>query len=294
MDSDDLRMFEAVARLGAMNRAAVELNTVQSNVTTRIRLLEDRIGVPLFRRHTRGVALTSAGERLLPYARQVAKLLADAKRAVDETGTPRGLLKIGSLETTAAYRLPPLISRYGLAYPAVDLSLKTSTNVRLIEDVLNYELDGAFVCGPIDHPDLEQSVMFYEELVVATATGRERFSTLMETGELKILVKGPGCAYRDRFEEMLARRGIMTSRIEFGTLDAIIGCVSAGLGETLLPKGVLAAAAKDHRLDIHRMPPSEGKVETVFIRRKDAFVSRALTSFLDNIFDVAGGAQAAE
>jgi len=63
MDAGDLRVFEAVARLGGMNRAARELNTVQSNVTSRIRLLEKEVGVPLFERHSPGLARTNAGER---------------------------------------------------------------------------------------------------------------------------------------------------------------------------------------------------------------------------------------
>src|SRR6516164_7206937 len=141
MDAGDLRVFEAVARLGGMNRAAHELNTVQSDVTSRIRLLEKEVGVALFKRHSRGVALTNAGERLLPYAMKVAALLNDAKRAVKDDGRPKGPLRIGSLETTAAYRLPTLISSYGASYPAVDLSLKTATNLRLIEDILNHGLD---------------------------------------------------------------------------------------------------------------------------------------------------------
>jgi len=66
MDASDLRVFEAVARLGGMNRAAAELNTVQSNVTARIQALEAEIGCTLFERHSRGVSLTQAGRRLLP------------------------------------------------------------------------------------------------------------------------------------------------------------------------------------------------------------------------------------
>ena len=58
MDAADLKVFEAVARLGGMNRAASELNTVQSNVTARVRQLEDELGTTLFQRHSRGVALT--------------------------------------------------------------------------------------------------------------------------------------------------------------------------------------------------------------------------------------------
>jgi LysR family transcriptional regulator, cell division regulator len=281
MDAGDLRVFEAVARLGGMNRAAHELNTVQSNVTSRIRLLENEVGVPLFKRHSRGVALTDAGERLLPYAMKVAGLLTDAKRAVKDDGRPKGPLRIGSLETTAAYRLPPLISRYGASYPAVDLSLKTATNLGLIEDVLDHELDGAFVCGPLDHPDLNQTVVFDEELVIATAVGRKKFSSTVDNGALKILVKGQGCAYRERLEDMLARRSIKISRIEFGTLDAIVGCVAAGLGETLLPRSVLAPAVKDKCVEIHRLPPAESKVETLFVTRRDAFVSSALAAFLE-------------
>jgi LysR family transcriptional regulator, cell division regulator len=294
MDAGDLRVFEAVARLGGMNRAAHELNTVQSNVTSRIRLLEKEVGVPLFKRHSRGVALTNAGERLLPYAMKVAGLLTDAKRAVKDDGRPKGPLRIGSLETTAAYRLPPLISRYGASYPAVDLSLKTATNLGLIEDVLKHELDGAFVCGPLDHPDLNQTVVFHEELVIATAVGRKKFSSTVDNGTLKILVKGLGCAYRERLEDMLARRSINISRIEFGTLDAIVGCVAAGLGETLLPQSVLAPAVKDKRVEIHRLPPAESKVETLFVTRRDAFVSSALAAFLEIALSANRLAQAAE
>ena len=95
MDSAELRVFEAVVRTGGMNRAAAELNTVRSNVTARVRALEAELGGPLFERHSRGVALTKAGERLLPYARRVAWLLTDAARAARDDGAPRGFRSCG-------------------------------------------------------------------------------------------------------------------------------------------------------------------------------------------------------
>jgi LysR family transcriptional regulator, cell division regulator len=110
MDAGDLKVFEAVARLGGMNRAAAELNTVQSNVTAHIKALEADLGCVLFERHARGVSLTAAGQRLLPYADRAARLLADARNAVRDDGVPRGLLTIGSLETTAALHLTPLLA----------------------------------------------------------------------------------------------------------------------------------------------------------------------------------------
>src|SRR4051794_40764840 len=100
MDAADLRVFEAVARLGGIGRAAQELHTVQSNVTTRIRLLEQELGTRLFDRHARGVSITAAGRRLLPYAAEVSDLLARARQAAMDDGTPKGQLAIGTLETT--------------------------------------------------------------------------------------------------------------------------------------------------------------------------------------------------
>ena len=96
MDVDDLKVFEAVARVGSLSRASRELHTVQSNVTARIRRLEEELGVPLFERHSRGVHLTSAGRRLLPYSLESARLLTEARRAVEDSPEPHGTLVIGS------------------------------------------------------------------------------------------------------------------------------------------------------------------------------------------------------
>jgi DNA-binding transcriptional LysR family regulator len=133
MDAANLRVFQSVASTGSMNKAALELNTVQSNVTARIRALEDEIGLVLFERTNRGVTLTAAGQRLLPFAARVAKLLDDAKRAATDEGTPSGALVVGSLETTAALRLSPILAEFVAANPAVDLSLRTGTSCELVD-----------------------------------------------------------------------------------------------------------------------------------------------------------------
>ena len=69
--------------------------------------------------------------------------------------------------------------------------------------------------------------------------------------------------------------------LEFGTLEAIVSCVSAGLGVTLLPEGLIGPVWRQDRVRIHRLPAGEGAVETVFIRRRDAYASSALRAFLD-------------
>ena len=78
MDAADLKYFEEVAQSGGMSRAARKLNTVQSNVTRRIRTLESELNVSLFNRTGRGVSLTPAGEQLLPFAIRVARLIDEA------------------------------------------------------------------------------------------------------------------------------------------------------------------------------------------------------------------------
>lgn len=293
MESADLRVFEAVARLGGMNRAAGALNTVQSNVTARIRQLEEQLGVPLFQRHSRGVSLTEAGRRLLPYAAQVTHLLGEARRAVTETGRPQGPLAIGSLETTAALRLPPILTAYAARHPAVDLSLVPGTTCELIERVLDRRLEGAFVCGPVKHPDLAEDVVFREDLVLITAPAVRKLEAALAKPGLKIVVLRVGCSYRERLEQILARRGASgLRRLEFGTIDGIIGCVAAGLGISLLPRALVEGAARARTLALHDLPRADAEVDTVFIRRRDAFISSALAAFLDAARPFAAGAAA--
>src|SRR5271170_6661254 len=117
MDVADLRVFEAVSRQGSMNRAASELHTVQSNVTARIRALEEELGIALFQRHARGVTTTAAGKRMLPLVARLTKLLAEVRSAACDEGAPNGTLTLGSLETTTALRLPPLLSQFAKAHP---------------------------------------------------------------------------------------------------------------------------------------------------------------------------------
>jgi LysR family transcriptional regulator, cell division regulator len=280
VNAGDLRVFEAVARLGGMNRAAAELHTVQSNVTTRIQALEAEIGISLFERHGRGVSLTPAGHRLLPYAGEVARLLADAMRATRDDGTPGGTLTIGSLETTAALRLTPLLTRYATENPAVDLVLHTGTTCELVRDVVEQLVDGAFVCGPITHADLVGQVMFREELAILAPPGVNSLDAVLGAGEVRLVVLRAGCSYRQVLETLLARRGIVVRRaLEFGTVEAILGCVSAGLGITLLPRALLELRGAG-RVSVHKLPSAEAVAETVFIRRRDRFVTSALQAFL--------------
>jgi DNA-binding transcriptional LysR family regulator len=68
--------------------------------------------------------------------------------------------------------------------------------------------------------------------------------------------------------------------LEFGSLDAIVGCVAAGIGITLLPRSVVAEAARAGDVALHALPPDEATVDTLFIRRRDGYETSALAEFL--------------
>ena len=280
METSDLKIFASVARSGAMNRAAAALNTVQSNVTARVRALERRIGCDLFERQPRGVVLTAAGQRLLPYAEQILSLLDAAEKAAKDDGEPQGTLLLGSLETTAALRLAPVLSRFVAAFPRVDLVLRTGTTAELVDAVLRRRLEGAFVCGPVEHSELDVATAFTEELVLLAAPAVASLKSAIDGTHTRMVVLKAGCSYRQRLESVLARRGVQTPRLlEFGTVEAIFKCVGAGLGITLLPRSLVERVRPKAEVSVHRLLRSEAQVETLFVRRRDGVQSRALLAF---------------
>jgi len=279
----DLVTFSTVARLGGITRAADELNTVQSNVTQRVKALEAEIGTALFERHSRGMTLTGAGRRLLPYAQRMAALSREAVLAARDDGEPKGPLSIGSMETTAAVRLPALLAAFHRRYPAVRLTLRTAPTADLVAAVLDGTLDGAFVAGPIEHADLSAVTAFREELVLVTARRWTSLAALRagtpESGPTALVFR-TGCTYRQRLEQVFSEFGWPSAaRFELGTLDGMIGCVAADMGVTLLPRAVVERNDQNGNISIHTLNAAQSRVETLFIQRRSAHQYSALQGF---------------
>lgn len=284
MQLSDLATFAAVAKCGGITRAATVLNTVQSNVTTRVKALEEEIGVALFERHGRGVTLTAAGKRLLPYVERLSNMSREAMIAARDDGVPKGPLSIGSMETTAAVRLPPILTQFHKTFPLVELSLRTAPTAALVQDVVDGNLDGAFVAGPIDHPDLVAARVFSEELVLITASRWKNLAALREAkcgSGLSILVFRTGCTYRQKLEQILQEMGWPCgARLEMGTLDGIMGCVAADMGVTLLPRAVSEQANLNNAIRSHALKSVHRRVDTCFIRHARRHCSSALEGLI--------------
>ena len=295
MDARDLRVFEAVARLGGMNRAAAELNTVQSNVTARIQALEAEVGCHAVRTPQPWCEPDPGGSPAAALCRRVVAAAGGCMHAARDDGAPRGTLTIGALETTAALRLTPLLTRFAADNPAVDLVLRTGTTCELIGQVLEQRVDARvrLRAGGASRRS-KSGRCFARNWCVLAAPHVASLDAALGAGEVRLVVLRAGCSYRQMLEALLARRGIVVQRqMEFGTLEAIFGCVSAGLGITLLPRALVGGVC-----EAGRVVPTHCRAATRWwIQYACAiatrFVSSALRAFLACASDGLVMAQAA-
>ncbi len=277
MESSDLRVFRMVAREGSITKAAQRLGYVQSNVTARVRQLEAELGSPLFIRNNRGVMLSASGKLLLEYADKIIGLLDEAAKAMSASHDPSGPLHIGATQTTAAVRMPALLAQFNRQYPSVQLSLMTGNSTDLIEKVLQYELDGAFVGYTAVPSELHAVPAFEEEMVLISAPS---VHSIEEAITKPLLVYNKGCTYREVLEGWLRSRSWSHPVImEFGMLEAIIGGVSAGLGISYMPRLVVRRQEEEGTIRTHMVPEDIRRMKVDFVTRKHAFTSRALDAF---------------
>ena len=282
MDLAELRIFKAVAEEGSVTQAATRLNRVQSNVSARLTQLEESLGVALFHRSGRRLLITAEGTRLLDYADRLLQLADEAQASVRSEQTPSGTLTIGSMETTAAARLPQVLAAFHKQHPQVDLVLDTAPTDQLLQGVLQHRLDVALVAAPVDRPELMQQAVFEEELVLLTDCAHRAVRTPRDVRNRALLVFRSGCAYRRRLEQWFAEAGVSTARVsEFGTFEAIIGCVAAGMGVALMPKEVLKQRKLARSIQCHELPASIALVKTLLVWRADVLHHPARQAFAD-------------
>jgi len=279
LEFNDLRIFQTVAVHGSISKAALELNYVQSNVTARIKLLEKELRTPLFYRHKRGMILNPEGKRLLEHSREILSGVEAMVRSFEDTSSPSGILEIGIVETVNA--LPGILSAYYNKYPQVELSLKAGVTDQLLQNVIDMKLDGAFVSGPIRHPFIEQVEVMQEQLVLVS---KNPAFSIEELTKRPLLLYNKGCGYREKLESWMKAEGIIPKHImEFGTFGTIIGSVAAGIGITIFPESSVTDLAASGTVHCHRVPEPFREITTIFIRRKDSYVTSTLQCFMDEI-----------
>jgi DNA-binding transcriptional LysR family regulator len=276
MDLAALTIFRAVVRENGVTRAAAKLNRVQSNVTTRIKQLEEQLGTELFIRDGRRLVLTPAGETLLPYAERLLALADEARHALRED-RPSGRLRLGTMESAAASRLPGLLAQYHQSWPEVGLELETGTTGRLIERVRAFEADAALIATPLDPDwagDLFEAVpVFREELVMLSPRGHRPIREGRDIALSTLIAFERGCTYRAYIEKWYMENGIRPARVlELGSYHAIVACVAAGAGVAVAPRSVLDLQHDMNNIAVHSLGDA-GMIDTLLIWRRGHFSS---------------------
>ncbi|HSV20932.1 MAG TPA: LysR substrate-binding domain-containing protein [Casimicrobiaceae bacterium] len=268
MDFADLAVFKAVAEEGGVTAAARRLHRVQSSVTMRIQHLEQSLGTALFIRERRRMVLSPAGELFRGYVDQLLEL-GERARAAAAGDAPQGALRLGTLESTAASRLPPLLSAYHRAHKAVRVELVTGTTDALVEALLERRVDAAFVAEAPRDPRLEARAAFAEALVLITPRDHPAVHAPRDVALDTIIAFPAGCAYRRRLARWLGPAHAAARVLELASYHAIVACVASGTGVALVPRSVLATVRSGRNVRAHPLPRSIARVVTALLRRRN-------------------------
>lgn len=258
MESALLKVFVAVANKKSISLGAQALNFTQSNVTLRIKQLEKNMGYSLFHRIPSGVVLTKEGEKLYPLAVEIVKKVEEAELKMKNI-TYQDTLRIGSGQANVALRLLPFINKLNKKYPNMELELYANANPQILEQILDYKLDIAFITGKQNHKDLISLNSFYDDLFMIEPKNSKYNNCLIgykkDSSHYKFLVE---------FEKENGNLDFKSIFIE--NYEVMLGCVKAGMGKAYVSKRIIE---KYGYADDFRFTKIENEPETHLICRKD-------------------------
>lgn len=251
MNFSQLEIFAAVASTGSVTAAARQIHRVPSNITTRLKQLEEDLGVDLFIRENQRLRLSPAGHNLLHYSAQILSLAAEARKAV--TGNePHGIFSLGSLESTAAVRIPQYLAQFNQLHPRIQLDLTTGPSGKILDEVLAGTLSAAFIDGPVIHPAIEGLPVFREEMVVISPAKQPAFRSPQEVSGQNIYAFRSNCSYRRHFEGWFLSAQARPGKIyEMESYHGMLACVISGAGLAMLPRSMLDSMPGGDAVRVH-------------------------------------------
>ncbi len=287
MTTEQLKAFLQVAQEGRLSLAAKGLGLSQPGLSRQLQSLEAELGTRLLVRTPGGAVLTDAGERFLPHARRALEALRAGTSELERlSGTPRGLVSLGTLHTVGAYLLPDIIPAFARRHPEVRPRLSEGMAPALEESVARGALDLAIVSLPVRHADLVAQKLWEEVLMLAVPRGH-RLTRLGKAVALSEVVEEPwvvipGMSGTRALEAECEARGV-TPRLALETdnAEAIRRMVERGLGVALVPE----LMARDHQsrgFDV--VPLVRGpKRQVALVHRGEGYLTaaaRALKEFI--------------
>jgi DNA-binding transcriptional LysR family regulator len=250
-----LRYVIAVAREGSFTRAADSLFLSQPSLSVQVRKLEQELGVSLFQRNGRGLAVTTAGEAFLEHAERALFALEEARRQVEEVkGLRRGRVSLGVLPSIGARLLPGILASFHRRHPDIEVTLLEQDVSGEFEQMVHAgQLDMAMIRMPQTRSDLCARLLVREPMVVLVPPGHRlegrSEASLQELAEERFVGMKAGTGLRELMDQVCLRAGFTPSvSVETGQLTIVWGMVSAGIGVSILPR--LAAGSESPRVRI--------------------------------------------
>ncbi|MFC9324389.1 LysR family transcriptional regulator [Kitasatospora sp. NPDC057015] len=249
MQLQQLRYFVAVAEARHFTRAAEAEHVAQPSLSQQIRSLERELGADLFHRTRGNIALTDAGDALLPLARRILADTESARVAVQETvRLRRGRVRLGAPPSLCTSLVPDVLRLFRDRYPEVTLVVREGGSRDLVNSLGDGELDLALIitppAGQAPAPGLAVTELLHEELVLVAATEGPRRRSRVRVEELR---DRPLVMFREGYDLRETTIGACRAAgfepvfaVEGGEMDAVLGFVRAGLGPAVLP-GMVAA-----------------------------------------------------
>lgn len=274
MDYLLLDTFLTIIREGSFSKAAKAMNCVQSNITARVKRLEAHFGQVLFERGRNGAQITHFGRQLQQQAQTLLAAHQQAERELIAAAGTIARFQLGSMETTAETRLPPILKRLAEQHPQTNLSLRAAATGEITTMVWERQLDAAFVAGPVDEQRFHSIPAFDETLVVARP---QKYK-----GALPMLGFRSACTYRMLATQWLRSQGRSdTVILEMGTLGGMLGCVEAGMGFAVFPQSTLKNYRHFADIVLEPLPAEFAEVTTFLIWRNDLRVNPVHQSLMD-------------
>jgi DNA-binding transcriptional LysR family regulator len=285
MQTHQLRYFVAVAEQRHFTHAARDLGVAQPSVSKQIRKLEEELGAPLFHRMKGNVALTPAGEALLPWARRaLGDLDAAASEVRELTELRRGRLALGATPSLSTSLLPRALARFHETYPGVELVASEAGSRDLVSALEQGALDLALVILPLRHEVLETTPLFREELVVAVPPehplASRRTVAIADLRGVPMVMFREGYDLRSSTFAACRRAGFEpTLAVDGAEMDGVLRMSAAGLGVAIVPSIVVDPAGP-----LRAVRLAQPLTRTIgFAQRRDRRPSRAAREFVATV-----------
>ncbi len=255
MEIRQLRAFMAIAEAGTFTAGALRVHVTQAAVSMQIRQLETEMGVRLFVRAPRRVVLTEAGEALLGRARNILREHDAALAEISElSGAEYGRLRVGSASALVSTdHLPQILKELRTRYARAEISVFSGTSEALVRQILDGDLDVAFVSLPVETRGIKTEPLVRDELVaIATprhALAEQRVITAKRLAEEKLILGERGGNTRRLIDEFFAKASVHpTVVMELSRLAGIKRMVEEELGVGIVPLQSISEEVKDGRL----------------------------------------------